>query len=67
MTKASDLREEAAACRDLAKCAVRLARPMLGDADRARLFRNAEELGVRAAALEKQAATLPLRADLASV
>jgi hypothetical protein len=56
MAKASQLPEQAAACRDLARRARRLAGTFLNDQDRERLLQYAEEMEQRAGELEQQAA-----------
>jgi hypothetical protein len=58
MAKPSELLEEAAKCRDLAKRAARFAASLLCDADRARLLGRAKRLEEQAAELERQAAAL---------
>jgi hypothetical protein len=58
MAKPSELLEEAAKYRDLAKRAARFAASLLCDADRARLLGRAKRLAEQAAELEKQAAAL---------
>jgi len=55
MAKASELLQQAADYRDLARRAARLA-TTVGDADRVRLLRYGRELEEQAAELEKQAA-----------
>jgi hypothetical protein len=54
MAKPSELLEEAAKCRDLAKRAARFAASLLCDADRARLLGRAKRLEEQAAELERQ-------------
>jgi hypothetical protein len=58
IAKPSELLEEAAKYRDLAKRAARFAASLLCDADRARLLGRAKRLEEQAAELEKQAAAL---------
>ena len=58
MANASQLLKQAAACRDLAKQARRLAFTFIDGPDRERLLRYAEELDGQADALEKQVAAL---------
>ena len=55
MAKASQLPEQAAACRDLARRAKRLAGTFLDGQDRERLLQYAEELEQRAGQLEQEA------------
>jgi hypothetical protein len=58
MAAASDILQQAAACRDLAQRARRLAAGLLNETDQARLMRYGVELEEQASTLEREATNL---------